>query len=547
MLVALAQEVVLSWGWKRRAIAFGAGAVGALALAPINFAPAMFVTLCVAVWLIDGSIERPTPQTKRASGIFHAVGDAAAVGWWLGFGYFVAGLWWLGSAFLVEADQFAWALPLGVLGLPALLAFFFAFGFAAARLIWSPGIWRIFALAAGLGLAEWLRGNILTGFPWNPLAMTLAGNDYTAQLASIVGLYGLTLTVVVIFAAPATLGDAPSNRTRKTTRPTITAMLVLVIIAGSGAIRLWRAETAFEPSIKLRIVQPNLPQDEKFRPDRKDQILSHYLGLSDRATSPTVTGLADVTHVIWPESPFPFILGRDPEAIRRIASVMPVGTTLITGAARQAPPPPGRSRSQFFNSIQLLGSDGNLADGYDKVHLVPFGEYLPFASFFEKLGLRQFVHIPGGFDPGAGPRLLTAPGLPKALPMVCYEAIFPESGPLADRPGWILNVTNDGWFGRTSGPYQHLAQARLRSIELGLPLVRAANTGVSAVIDGYGRVLSSLPLGVEGVLDSPLPRALPAPVFATAPALILAIMWLIVTGLALLGRPWVRTHNRHNF
>lgn len=545
MLIALAQAVVLSWGWKRRAIAFAAGAIGALALAPADFAPAMAVPLSIAVWLIDGCIGQPSQNSGRRSGFFAGVLDAGVAGWWLGFGYFVAGLWWLGAAFLVEADQFAWALPLGVLGLPALLAFFFAFGFMLARILWSPGPFRIFALVAGLGLAEWLRGNLLSGFPWNAIGMALGGNDVTVQAASLMGLYGLTLFCIAIFAAPATVVDVTVSRSSPSTfRAFGIAVAALAILVGFGAIRLWRAEATFDSSVKLRIVQPNLPQDDKFRPERRDQILSHYLSLSDRATSPTISGLADVTHVVWPESPFPFILGRDQEAIRRIAGALPVGATLITGAARQIQSGVGSSRSQFFNSIQLLSSDGLLSESYDKMHLVPFGEYLPLARLFEKVGLRQFVHIPGGFDAGAGPRTLMVPGLKPAIPLICYEAIFPEIISPADvRAGWILNVTNDGWFGITSGPYQHLAQARMRSVEQGLPMIRAANTGISAVIDPYGRITARLGLGVEGVLDSAMPNALdkPPPV-TSAPLLIPVGLWALSLLLALLGR-----YNRYNF
>ena len=523
MLVAIAQKTVLAFGWRRRGIAFCAGAVGALSLAPINFFPAMIVPMMAAVWMMDGCAIRPARERSRLPGLLRAMGDAGQAGWGLGFGYFVAGLWWLGAAFLVEADQFAWALPLGVLGLPAVLAIYPALGFALARLLWSTGASRLLALAFGLGVSEWLRGQLFTGFPWNAFGMSLGDNIVTAQIASLFGLYGLTVLAVAIFAAPATLVDqslqgAPKSTGRFRCRPTMIAGACLILIAAFGEMRLSRQTPGDVDGVRLRIMQPNILQDAKFRPDNKAAILQQYLSLSDRATSPTASGIADVTHLVWPESAFPFILSRDPDAIRQIAARLSQGAVLVTGAARLETTGPGNGRAEYFNSIEVVTKDG-LADAkYDKIHLVPFGEYLPLGSVLDKLGIRQFVHIPGGFTPGVGPRVLAVPGLPPALPLICYEAIFPEvSESGRDRPKLILNVTNDSWFGLTSGPYQHLAQARLRTIESGLPLVRAANTGISAIVDPYGRVVASLPLGVEGVLDGRLPKSIEPTFFSTSP------------------------------
>ncbi len=538
MLVALAQEVILAWGWKRRFIALLSGAAGALALAPVDFLPAMMIPMVCAVWLIDGCVR----ETGNSTGHFHEkfipVVDAAIAGWWMGFGYFVAGLWWLGAAFLVEVDQFAWALPLGVLGLPAILACFFAFGFGIARLLWSPGAARVFALVAGLAAAEWLRGNILTGFPWNALGMSLAGNIVSGQIGSLVGLYGMTILAIAIFATPATLADLQVSKRTKLLglTPTLIAFMATALILGFGTIRLSGLDAGMVPGVKLRIVQPNLLQDEKFRPENRDQILRTYLSVSDRATSPISTGIGDVTHLVWPESAFPFILSRDPEAVRRIAGSLSGRTILITGAARQEAPAAGQTRARFFNSIELVSADGLLPEFYDKRHLVPFGEYLPFSALLEKLRLRQFVHIPGGFDPGIGPGQLQIPGLPLAAPLICYEAIFPEAiGPDSPRVDLLLNVTNDGWFGLTTGPYQHLAQARLRSIEQGVPMIRAANTGISAMIDPYGRIIGRIALGTQGVLDSGLPKSIKPTLFAQFPNLIPLSMWLFTAIFALFG------------
>ncbi len=526
--MAFADRIILSWGWGRRGLAFAAGACGALAMAPFDFFPAFFIPMIVAVWLIDGSARSVNGQGWRNDALARSMLDAAHDGWWLGFGFFVAGLWWLGAACLVEPDQFAWVLPFAVFGLPAVLALFTSLGFALARLLWSTGPGRIFALAFGLGFSEWLRAAVATGFPWNAFGMALGGNLVLAQPAAFVGLYGLNVVAVLIFAAPACLVDGRrgQRRTIRSLTPAALGLGLLALVGAGGALRLWSAPVDMTPDVRLRIMQPNLAQDDKFRADRKDEILRRYMVLSDRATSPQTSGVADATHLIWPESAFPFILSRDADALARLGAFLGRGTVLVTGAARMEDVPrsarlPGETNVNYFNSIQALARGGEIVASYDKVHLVPFGEYLPFSGLLESLGMRHFVHIPGGFEPGSRRRLLQVPGLPPAAALICYEAIFsgeavPDAG-LSERPGLLLNVTNDGWFGNTTGPYQHLSQARLRTVEEGLPMVRAANTGLSAVIDPYGRILRQLPLGVDGVIDSPLPRAASPTFFAGNP------------------------------
>jgi len=533
--LTIAERVLLADGWTRRAIAAGAGAVGALALAPVDLAPAMAAPLCVAVWLLDGCDAAAPGATRRFS--LAGVLSAASAGWWLGLGYFVAGLWWVGAALLVEADQFAWALPLALLGVPAILACFTALGFALARLVWSPGSTRIFALAAGLGASEWLRGRLFTGFPWNDVGMALASVQPLAQSASLVGLHGLDILAIVIFAAPATIADRRGEANFATGAARIAAAL-LTLMLGYGALRLSTHKTEFVAGPKLRLMQPNLQQDAKFKPENGPEILRRYLALSDRATAPGRTGVADVTHLIWPESAFPFVLSRDPQALALISRGL-MGKTLITGAARLGETPPTAAaperRTKIFNAIEVVQGERIIAS-YDKRHLVPFGEYLPLESLLRPLGVQQLV--PGTWDRGDGPARLQVPGLPLAAPLICYEAIFPGEVVDADapRPQWLLNVTNDGWFGMTSGPYQHLAQARLRAIEEGLPLVRVANTGVSAVIDAYGRIIDQLPLGTDGVLDASLPKAAPPTVFARSPNFGFLLLLGAVAAIALWGR-----------
>jgi apolipoprotein N-acyltransferase len=243
--------------------------------------------------------------------------------------------------------------------------------------------------------------------------------------------------------------------------------------------------------------------------------MSRYLALSDRASGPQATGVRDVTHLIWPESAFPFFLAREADALAQIAALLPEGTVLITGAVRAPQGVPNEAIRRAYNSIYVIDHDGSILSAYDKIHLVPFGEYLPFQDFLERLGLMQLTKVVGGFIPGDRRRALKVPRAPNMLPLICYEVIFPgEAVPKGERPGWLLNLTNDGWFGASAGPYQHFQQARMRAIEEGLPLVRAANTGISAVIDPLGRVVTALPLATEGILDSPLPRPLSPTLYA---------------------------------
>lgn len=520
-------------GWRRLALAWIAGAFGALAMPPYGFLPALAVALCIAVWLVDGAVS--DRQTLRR------MGPAFLIGWAWGFGFLTAGLWWLGSAFLVEADEFLWALPLGVVGLPFGLGLFYGAGFSAAAALWSRGPTRIAALAFGLSGAEWLRGHVLTGFPWNVLGMALGQDLWLMQAAAAIGLYGLTVLAVLICAAPATVFDGATPRGRY--GPPAAAAILLAALALAGADRSGPADPAVS-GVRLRLVQPNLQQDAKFRPENRDDIVDRYIELSDR---PPEAGGKPPTHIIWPESAFPFLIQRDADARAKIAAGLKPGRVLMTGAARADEPLPGE-RPRIYNSIMVIEADGTITDTYDKVHLVPFGEYLPgfLDGALRALGLRQFVAIPGGFSAGnaAAQRILTVPRLPPVVGTICYEAIFPAAiRPLgqpvasASPPGLILNVTNDGWFGDTPGPRQHLAQARLRAVEEGLPLVRDANTGISAVIDPHGRITAQTPVEVETVLDADLPaRIVGGTIYARLGDLLFAGMLVVCAGAALTGR-----------
>jgi apolipoprotein N-acyltransferase len=516
-LRATGLAIVLSWGWKRAVIALVAGALSALAMAPFNAWPVLFLTFPVMVWLIDGA----------GAGRWRGVPAAAMAGWWFGLGYFVPGLYWIGYAFLVDASTFAWLLPFAILGLPAYLALFTAFGFGLARLIWPRDASRVIALAATLTISEWLRGHVLTGFPWNAFGYALTEPLALAQTASLIGLWGMTFLSVAIFASPAVLIDGTSRGRRPWIVPAA-ALTLLVAMGIFGGARLASQPTRMIAKVKLRIMQPNLEQDARFNYSAKAAVMRKYLTLSDRASGPQSTGVRDVSILIWPESAFPFFLTREADAMAQIADLLPKGTVLITGSVRAPDVPPGVRITRAYNSIYVIDHDGSILSVYDKLHLVPFGEYLPFQDWMEKLGFVQLTKVQGGFIPGTVRRSMDIPNAPRVLPLICYEAIFPgDVVTRGDRPGWIVNLTNDGWFGISTGPYQHLQQVRMRAVEEGLPVVRAANTGISAVIDPLGRIVAHLGLGLEGVLDSSLPASIPPTVYARVGDLPIALVVII--------------------
>lgn len=524
--------------WRRRLIALGAGLIAATAMPPLDAFPVFAVVFPALVLLLDG-------VNAESRGAARSMRECAVIGWFFGFGYFVAGLWWLGSAFIAGGEQFIWLMPLGVVGLPMFLALFPALGLAIAGLIWSPGAMRIFALAFGLGLSEWLRGFVLTGFPWNGFGQAFANHLIFAQIVSVIGTEALGAIAIAIFSAPALLVTGRSAFGRFALP--VLALAALAGIAAFGAARLHPvggtrvdfSTLKLVPGVKLRIMQPNVAQDAKNRLPDGDATLAAYFALSDRAKGAHASGIGDVTHLIWPESPFPFVLERNARAIEAIRRFLPEGTQLVTGAVRIEPSEDPAKRFRFFNVMQVVNRSGIVAT-YDKVHLVPFGEYLPVEGLLRRLGLREFVREIGGFTSGSARRPLEVPGLPPVSALICFESIFPGeiAGGEGAEGGLFINVTNDAWFGYTFGPYQHLAQARLRAIEFGKPLVRAANSGISAVFDPYGRVLATLPLGVADVLDAPLPEALGGTFYASLKGFGFASVMIFLAVFGLSGRTW---------
>ncbi|MGE0212124.1 MAG: apolipoprotein N-acyltransferase [Parvibaculaceae bacterium] len=498
----IARRVSDLTGFKRVAAGFGAGALASLALPPLDAWPTLLIGLAVLLWLLDGIARRETLKARLAL--------AFLVGWSFGFGYFVVSLYWIGFAFLVEADVFAVLLPFGVAGLPAFLALYWGLAAAAAVPLWQPGLARVIALAAMLAAFDWLRGHLFTGFPWNAPGYAASALDGLAQIAAYVGTPALTLLVLLWAGAATVVVETLFDRTRSNRSLIVTLAVVASAPAAwfLGFTRLPDAPAPMADGVSIRIVQANISQADKWKADRAEEVLATYERLS------RTPGAAGITHLVWPESALPMLVDERPPVRLRLAALLSPGAHLLMGALRrEAGADPDAPK--VFNSVLALDDSGEVAARYDKWRLVPFGEFLPLARYLEPLGLRKLVPLPGSFEAGEGPATLHLDSTPPFGPLICYEAIFPRSlVETEDRPQWLLNVTNDGWFGISAGPYQHLAQARFRAIEQGLPLVRAANTGISAVIDPYGRVLKSLPLGTEGVLDSPLPRPLAPTLYA---------------------------------
>ncbi|HTC08434.1 MAG TPA: apolipoprotein N-acyltransferase [Acetobacteraceae bacterium] len=478
-------------GWHADAAAAVMGAMSAAALPPVYAIPVLVVTVPGLLALVAGT---------------GGWGQALRRGWWFGFGHHLLGLYWITEAILVEAAHFWWLVPLAVPGLAAVLALFIAVPVALARSA-SPGWPRAFTLAGAWVLADLARQFIATGFPWNPWGSVweLPGlvGDVMIQPAAWIGASGLTF-LTVLLAAIAALGW----------RWRIAGATVLAIWATFGVVRL-RDPVPTAPSLKVVLVQGDIAQGQKWDRALVERIFSRYLaltaaGVARSAGTPAV--------VVWPETASPFLLQTDAAARAAIADAADRAPALVGAVRFDAD---GRPRNSLF---AVLG-DGRLDGVYDKWHLVPFGEYQP-----TWLPLPIQVVPGGGFQPGGGPRTLHVPGLPPIGPLICYEAIF--SGEVidkADRPAWMVNITNDAWFGNSTGPRQHLAAARLRAVEEGLPLMRAANTGISAGFDARGHEIGRLGMNRQGVLVVDLPPALPAPPFARYGLVIPLILGAITT------------------
>ena len=495
--IRLAKRVGALRGWRRWGILVFLGAFATLALPPVNWFPAFILSGVGLVWcLAYGS-------NTKWSGF--------AVGWAFSFGYFVFGLYWIGNALLVFADQHAWMLPFVSFGLPAFLAVFGGFAGFAASFARGP-LATALAVTAAFSLADWLRGNILTGLPWNLFGHVWTGIDPLLQSASLYGIYGMGITALLTATLPS--GLASELRWQR-----FAAILLPLAILGmhwaAGEIRLAGTAVDAKSGVGIRLVQANIPQREKWASQHRARNISAHLRLSAENRP------LWVKHIVWPEMAATFYLEQDLRSREILASVVPTGGLLIPGAPRR------NLEGGTHNAILALDDTGQIAGYYDKARLVPFGEYVPLASV---LPLEKITQGASGYSPGPGVRTLRLPGLPPASFLVCYEIIFPANVVNdAERPDVIINLTNDAWYGATSGPHQHFANARVRAVEEGIPLVRAAYTGISGVVDSYGRVQGAIPLNVAGYLDFRLPEPLQhAPLYSRLGDTVFFAMFIVI-------------------
>jgi apolipoprotein N-acyltransferase len=499
--------------WHRHLAALLLGVLAAASLPPVDMTPVLLISFPGLVWLTDGNT---------------GYRSAFALGWSFGFGFFIAGLYWIAAALFVDIAQFWWLVPFAVAGVPAGLAIFtgtaLLVSHALCRILRLGGTGRVLALVFCWCGAEWLRGHVLTGFPWNLIGYAWSGafpgSIALLQFASLVGIYGLSLLTVLVACLPARLGDFSGRRL-----PALLVAAVLIALpAGWGAYRLANGHPGDVPGVNLRLVQPSIPQTMKQDPAA---LLGNFRRLFALSTAPTD---ATPTAIIWPEDAAPPFLDRDGGARQALAQAVPQNGYIITGTTRTDPAP--EAPTHVWNSLVAVDRDGNIRASYDKFHLVPFGEYVPLRGI---LPIQKITPGTIDFSAGSGPRTITLPGLPPFSPLICYEAIFPDAvvDP-AQRPDWLLNITDDAWYGFTSGPFQHLAIARLRAIEEGLPLARAGDNGVSAMFDPYGRVTARLALDDVGVLDVKLPQPLPPtlysrigdiPFFGVMLLIVAALLW----------------------
>lgn len=451
-------------------LALGSGALLSLALAPWHMLIGLPVALAAAGWLVLQA------ASARA---------AALAGWLFGLGYFAFGLSWILEPFQIDPDRHAWMAPFALVFLAAGLALFWGAAFGlAARL--SHGAARLVMLVALWSLAEFGRAYLLTGFPWAAFGQFWIDTP-AASLLPWIGPQGLALLTLVAFLPLALLRKSPAAGILS---PVLAAAIVLAVPAPDLA----------GPSEKtVRIVQPNAPQDQKWHPDHRWEFVRRALAFSSEDPRPDL--------IVWPETAVPQLLNYAEDTLQVITEGAG-GVPVLLGIQRE-------DGGAYYNSAVLLDADGLPAATYDKAHLVPFGEYVPFGDFMAQFGIHGFASQAGaGYAAGPGARLMELP-IGSALPLICYEAVFPQDvNAAATRPDMLVQITNDAWFGTRSGPYQHLVQARMRALEQGLPMIRAANTGVSAMIAPDGQLLDQLPLGQAGYIDAALPMPLPPTLYS---------------------------------
>ncbi|MEG9861396.1 MAG: apolipoprotein N-acyltransferase [Parvularculales bacterium] len=529
-LSALASRIGNLRGYQVWLLAFLMGVGCVLALAPFHFLPALPVCLCVLVWLLDGCVS-PTPRQTALRTL--------VVSWAFGAGFFLAGAGWTANAFLIDPERL-WYFIFPLLFLVFVGPAFFVAACLIARLFfWQDGPGRILALASLFTLADWTRGHyLLNGLPWNLLGNTLTAVLPWAQLASLVGVYGLTFLCVLFSLTPALLADGrgASYRAGHLTRWIATPLLI-ALAAGAwvwGTYHIKPITPPTEDSLAIRMVQPNFAQEDRSNRDKlvdmansllrqsffPDSIPSLSLGGDTKQPTPLI--------VIWPEVALPVFMEREPVLLDRLAKYLPEGGRLLTGSRRQKP---DDTEGYAYNSLLVINDSGTSEAFYDKRYLAPMGEYIPFGELLRWLGVDALTRQ-GGYTGGTASPVLPLGDLPDVGVLICYEAIYSgEILPAGERPEWLLNISNDGWLGEYMGPWQHLDHAVMRAIEEGLPMVRTANTGISALIDPFGRIRAMLGINRHGNLDIRLPAPLSPTFFSRwrdIPALTISLLVLLL-------------------
>lgn len=481
-------KLLLQQSQSRKALfSFACGLLSAFALPPLSW-PILFI---VGFGAFVGVLR--SAGTAKQSFI---------LSWCYAVGFHLAGLYWISASLFVDIARYIWVLPFSLLALPSYLALIFGAVSAALHGLRGKPILHAILLSVGLSLCEINRGWLMGGFPWNAYGYIWSDTLPVIQIVSVIGIYGLTL--LTLLAATATsLLFIELKKSHLIFFAFISILLSCMALWGEH--RLSTTAITYHDQALVRLVQPAIEQSERRTAQQRVAALSKIVSLSTEQSE------KPITHLIWPETASPFFLNENAEARDALKRIIPKGGALLTGA-------PSRTfendERKFYNSLIVMNDKGSVIGSYDKSHLVPFGEFVPLRSILQTVPVAVDVIGTADFTPGSGAKTLRAPGMPSFSTMICYEAIF--TGQIVDetdRPELLLQITNDAWFGNTSGPYQHLAMARVRAIEEGIPLIRVANSGVSAVVDPLGRILQSLDLNQRGIIDTAIPNALPAPFF----------------------------------
>ena len=484
-----------SEGWKRRGILLLLGAITSLCQAPFDLFPLLWISFPALIWMLD--------STKRNEDQKISFKSAFATGWYFSFGYYGGSLWWLASPFLVRPEIHGWMVPFVVIVIPAIISLFWTLAIAIASKFWFPDWRRILVFAVAFSFGEFLKSNMFSGFPWLSIGYAFLDAWVLGQFAAVVALYGLNFLAVLIFSAPAALVNSGYSNSAGGRYLNIFAVFCLIIMAGFGLYRLHPSQAVPDTEHFIRIVQPKISQKDKWNPEKREEIIQKFITLSKGSNDSESSKNPNQTVVIYPEAALPALFSQKSGQIEKMSELIPDNHFLITGAVRKEL---RDGKNHFYNSMFAFDSEGVIQDYYDKVHLIPLGEYIPFQSTLERFGIRALTRFYSSLTAGEIRKDLHIPGIPIASPVICYEITFPGAVmPVTAKAEWIINITNDSWIGTTPGTYQHFEQTRMRAIEEGVPAIRAANTGISGIIDSNGRVRELLAINEIGYIEGYLP------------------------------------------